>query len=134
MGLFEVRSSEPVGAVDHVHMGVSVEISHCGTFAEIGLREGLAFKGVHRALSYRALSYFGGGVLRQSRGVAEEDRKDCESVAHDDFVVGGNKWWWWEKGGGFRPALLPRVYTNYKETALSRVVLWMFSRLLAGRH
>jgi hypothetical protein len=50
MGLFEVRSSEPVGAVDHVHMGVSVEISHSGTFAEIGLREGLALKGVHRAL------------------------------------------------------------------------------------
>jgi hypothetical protein len=80
------------------------------------------------------LSYFGVGFLRQSRRATKEDRKDCGSVAHDDFVVGGNKWWWWEKGGGFRPALLPRVYTNYKETALSRIVLWMFSRLLAGRH
>jgi hypothetical protein len=77
------------------------------------------------------LSYFGGGFLRQSRRATKEDRKDCESVAHDDFVVVGNKWWW-EKGGGFVPAPLPRVYTNYKETALSRVVLGEFSRLLAA--
>ncbi len=34
-GLFEVRSSEPVGAVDHIHVGISVEITNGGTFAEI---------------------------------------------------------------------------------------------------
>jgi hypothetical protein len=35
VGLFEVRSSEPVGAVDHIHVGISVEITYGGTFAEI---------------------------------------------------------------------------------------------------
>jgi hypothetical protein len=67
------------------------------------------------------LSYLGWSILRQSRGVAEEDRKDCERVAHDDVVVGGEMVGW--RGGGFGPSPLPRVYTNYEKTALSRTVL-----------
>lgn len=47
-GLFEFWTCEPVGAVDDISVTVAVEVTDGGTFAEVGIREGLALEGVDR--------------------------------------------------------------------------------------
>ena len=47
---FELRTFEPVGSVDDIGFAVGVEVSDPCPFAEVGLREGLAVKGVGGSL------------------------------------------------------------------------------------